>query len=140
MKLSDTGIKLLVQREGSRRRAYPDVRGIPTIGVGHTGPEVHLGLEWTQEQVDNAFRNDVQWAEDTVNETIHRPMTQNQFDAMVSLTYNIGKHGFENSTVARRFNAGDTHGAAEAFKLWNKPAVLASRRASEIQQFLKRGN
>ena len=135
MKLSQKGIEALAQREGRRNRAYQDTRGIWTIGVGHTGPEVREGLEWTDEQVDSALANDVGWAEAAVNKHVTVPITQNQFDALVSFTFNIGAEGFATSTAVRVLNSG-VNQAANALLLWEHPAELKTRRESERAQFL----
>jgi lysozyme len=135
MKLSEAGIKALVAREGEELRAYHDARGVPTIGVGHTGPEVHLGLVWTQEQVNSTFLKDVAWAEDEVNRMVTVPMTQNQFDALVSFTFNVGKSGFDHSSALHDFNSGIVMVANDLLK-WELPPSLKARRESERKQFL----
>ena len=138
MKISAAGIKAIEQREGTRLKAYPDDRGIPTIGTGHTGPEVHLGLVWTQEQSDAALAKDLAWAEAAVNDSVKVQITQNEFDALVSLAYNIGAAGIKGSSVVRQLNAGNVQIAADDFMMWDKPAELVSRRISEQKQFLSR--
>jgi lysozyme len=67
MKTSKQGLDLLTEREGVRYKAYLDSKGIPTIGVGHTGPEVRLGLVWTPDEVRIALEKDVKLCEDTLN-------------------------------------------------------------------------
>jgi hypothetical protein len=64
------------------------------------------------------------------------PLTQGQFDALVSLCFNIGGSGFRKSTVVRRLNEGNYRGAADAFLMWNKPPEIMGRRRSEYKQFL----
>ncbi len=135
MKISQAGIDAIVQREGSRTEAYPDSRGIWTIGVGHTGPEVHRGLVWTPAQVDAALSSDLGWAETEVNRMVTVPLTQNQFDALVSFTFNIGKSGFDHSSALRDFNFGVMK-AANDLLMWEQPPVLKCRRESERLQFL----
>lgn len=129
-----------MQREGCVLTAYPDVLGILTIGTGHTGmmspPPVISGMTITQEQADAFLQGDLESVETAINEHIVKPMTQNQFDAMASLAFNIGVNGFIGSTVARDFNLGLTGDAANAFLLWDRPAVLLARRQSEKEQFL----
>lgn len=140
MQISDAGLKALMAREGVRLKAYQDVRGIWTIGVGHTSaaghPSVFQGLTITQAEAESIFAADVRKYAAGVTEAIKWPATQCQYDAMVSLCYNIGVGGFTGSTVVHKFNLGNIQGAADAFRMWEKPSVLASRRESERKQFL----
>ncbi|TCB80102.1 hypothetical protein E0H89_00230 [Acinetobacter sp. ANC 3781] len=64
--------------------------------------------------------HDLKRFEKTVNDLVKVPLTQNQFDSLVSLTYNIGTATFEKSTLLKKLNAGDYQGAAEQFTVWNK--------------------
>jgi lysozyme len=146
MTVSPAGRALIVRNEGLRLKAYQDVVGVWTIGYGDTGSDVWPGLTISREEADR--RLDERLANDfglNVNEEIgDRPTTQAQFDAMVSLAYNIGnggaKHqhgtrGFDGSTVLREHIAGHYGAAADGFLLWNKAAghVLAplTRRRKE---------
>lgn len=135
MKLSKAGADKLILREGKKNKAYLDTKGIPTIGVGHTGPEVYLGLVWTDEQVLKAFEKDVLWAEEAVN-TVTTPLKQHQFDALVSFVFNIGATAWHKSTIKRLLNAGDIVGAAKQFDRWVIPKEITKRRMSEKDQFL----
>jgi lysozyme len=99
MKTSDSGRKRLAVREGRRNKAYLDSKGIPTIGVGHTGPNVYIGLAWTDQQIEDALRDDLKIAEDCINKYVTVPLTQNQFDALVSFVFNIGTKAFRGSSV-----------------------------------------
>ena len=135
MKTSIEGLEKLKKREGSRQRAYLDTKGIPTIGVGHTGPEVYIGLVWTDQQVDDAFADDIEWAEDAVNGYVKVALTQNQFDALVSFVFNIGETAFRRSTLLRVLNTGDYEEAAKCFDMWHKPKEIIGRRDSEREQF-----
>lgn len=137
MKTSSTGLAALTTREGRRNIAYQDIRGIWTIGVGHTGPEVHSGLVWTDAQIEAVLALDVGWAEAEVNKYVIVPLTQNQFDALVSFTFNIGRTGFDHSSALRDFNYGVTK-AANDLLMWEQPPVLKGRRESERAQFLAR--
>jgi lysozyme len=140
MKLSEQGRKLLMEREGCRLHAYKDSVGVWTIGVGHTSgagpPPVHQGLKITQEQAEHIFMDDVDEFEREVNELIEHPAEQYQYDAFVSLAFNIGGGAFASSTTLQRFNMGNITGAAEAILWWNKPPEIKSRRRGEHQQFL----
>lgn len=135
MKLSQAGEEALVKREGFSLVAYKDTKGIVTIGVGHTGTDVHMGDIWTHERVEEVFDADVQWAVDTVN-TIVMPLNQNMFDALVSFTFNVGKYAFLLSTMRRLLDLGFYADAANEFDKWNKPPEIITRRASEKAQFL----
>lgn len=135
MQISQSGLDAITQREGSKLSAYRDSRGIATIGVGHTGPEVHMGLTWTQDEVLRALANDVKWAVNAVNNYVTVPLTQNQFDALVSFTFNIGASGFDHSSALRDFNYGVMK-AANDLLMWEDPPVLKARREGERRQFL----
>lgn len=144
MRLSAAGRAFIENEEGLRLEAYPDsdpedTDRLPvwTIGYGHTGKDVHDGLIWTREQADDAFFTDSRWVERVINQYCRIPPTQNEFDAMFSLTYNIGSAGFHGSTVLRLYNANDLQGAADAFLLWRRPARLLPRRMRERALFLK---
>lgn len=124
--LGERGAKLMHAFEGCKLNAYPDpgsADGNPwTIGWGSTGPGIHKGVTWTQEQADARFVQDIsEKYGKAVNEMLgDTPTTQNQFDALVSLCYNIGIRALRNSTVMRKHKAGDHLGAARAFLMWNK--------------------
>ena len=134
MKTSLAGLKQLEDREGKRNKAYPDSKGVVTIGVGHTGPHVYMGLAWTDQQIDDAFAADLVWAEKAVNK-VKVPLTQNQFDALVSFVFNIGDTAFLRSTLLRMLNKGDYEGAIKQFDRWHIPPEIIGRRNSEKEQF-----
>lgn len=139
--VSPAGIALIRRFEGLRLEAYRDAAGIWTVGYGHTGPDVHEGMVITPAEAERLLAVDLQRFEAAVERSVVRPATQGQFDAMVSLCYNIGPNAFQQSTVLRRFNAGNDHGAAEAFILWVRARGtilegLVRRRAAEIVRFL----
>ena len=135
MKTSDNGLNALKGREGARNIAYQDVKGIWTIGVGHTGPEVVEGLQWTDEQILAQLAIDVGVAENAVNEATNVELTQNEFDALVSFTFNVGGHAFAQSTMCKLINHGDFDGATTQFPRWNIPQEIIGRRLSEQAQF-----
>ena len=131
--------------EGLSLKAYPDpgTGGAPwTIGYGHTGPEVHPGMVITQDQAEAYLMADVQKAADFVNKNVKSNITQPQFDALVDFAFNCGCGNLANSTLLKKINAGDMHGAAEEFPTWNKAAGhvmagLVKRREAEVEMFLK---
>lgn len=144
MKISRSGIDLITRWEGCKLTAYLDGGGVWTIGYGHTSaagaPEVKRGLKITFQDAKDIFVRDIVKYETAVDKAINRPMTQGQFDAMVSLCYNIGPGAFAGSTLVRKFNAGDVAGAKRAFGSWIKDngkvvKGLQNRRADEQNHF-----
>ena len=107
-------------------QTYTDVRGVLTIGYGHTGPEVALGQTWTQQQALQELETDVMWASDAVKKMVTVPLNQNQFDALTTFVYNIGAHAFENSTLLHLLNNGDYDGACNQFGKWIHAGALIS--------------
>lgn len=145
LKTSAAGINSLKRRESCRTKAYLDSRPkIPvwTIGWGHTGPEVVEGLIWTQAQCDAALVKDLARFEAAVGKLVKLQLSQAQFDALVSLVYNIGdgQEGFAGSSMLRMLNAGLYRGAALQFCRWCHTEGVYSealnlRRADEALQF-----
>ncbi|EXI11606.1 phage lysozyme family protein, partial [Acinetobacter sp. 723929] len=113
---SDVGVELISGFEDTRFKAYDDGVGIWTIGTGTTvypnGVKVKQGDTCTPEQAKAYFKHDLAKFEKTVNESVTVPLNQNQFDALVSLTYNIGAGALKNSTLLKLLNKGDYKGAA----------------------------
>ena len=135
MKISKEGLNKLILREGKRNKAYKDTKGIWTIGVGHTGPEVHEGLLWSDEKVMEALDKDLAWAEAAVNDAVVVPLAQHQFDALVSFVFNVGVRAFLNSTLLKKLNIGNYFGAGKEFDRWHIPREIIGRRNSERDQF-----
>jgi lysozyme len=152
MKTSEHGVAVMHHFEDCKLSAYPDPgskNGEPwTIGWGHTGPEVKPGLVWTQSQADAAFLEDLRRFERDVASLVKVPLTQGQFDALVSFAYNVGSdidadtiaEGLGDSTLLCKLNAGDYEGAAQEFNKWNKNdgkvmRGLVRRRAAEEALF-----
>lgn len=140
--MSNEGLLVLRHFEGLRLKAYRDPVGVWTIGYGHTGPDVYEGLVWSQAQADKALRErlDREFVPGVLA-VIKRSMRQHELDAMVDLAYNIGVSAFQGSTLVRKFNAGDTAGAADEFLRWNRAGGkvllgLRRRRAAERALFL----
>lgn len=137
MRLSSNGRALIQSFEGLSLTAYPDAGGY-SIGYGHFGATP--GQTITREEAERLFAQDLIKYEAAVSlTTLHA--TQNQFDAMVSLAYNVGTAGFSGSTVARLHNMGDFSGAADAFRMWNKSRgsvnqTLVARREKERGVYL----
>ena len=143
MKLSQRGIDLIKQFEGYSSKAYPDpaTGGAPwTIGYGTTNG-VRPGMIITAEQAEKMLRDDVAKFESGVSSLITAPTTQGQFDAMVSLAYNIGLGNFGKSTLLKKHNARCYTCAADQFRVWNRANGkvmngLTKRRAAERQVYM----
>lgn len=145
LRASDKGLALIHSFEQCRLEAYPDPGsrdGNPwTIGWGSTGPGIQRGTVWTQQQADERFKADIAGREKKLNEILAgTSTTQAQFDALLSLGYNIGMDALAGSTVMRRHKAGDYEGAATAFGMWNKNdgkvmRGLVRRRTAEAEMY-----
>ncbi|ETR94470.1 lysozyme [Acinetobacter lactucae] len=144
---SDVGVHLITSFEDTRLNAYDDGVGVWTIGTGTTiypnGVKVKKGDTCTLDQAKAYFKHDLAKFEKTVNESVTVPLSQNQFDALVSLTYNIGSGAFKNSTLLKKLNAKDYSGAADQFLAWKKAGGkvlpgLVRRREAERALFLKK--
>lgn len=139
--LGTAGEALIKGFEQLRLTGYPDQGGIPTAGWGHTGPDVAIGTTYSQAQADAWFAADTHSAVAIVDIKAPQGTTQNQFDALVSFTFNTGEGAFLHSTLLQRLLAGDLQGAADQFPLWNHvggvvSAGLTRRRAAERALFL----
>ena len=146
MHVSPSGIDLICNFEGLRLKAYDDGVGVWTIGFGTTkypnGIRVKKGDTCTLDQAKAYMQNDLKSFEQTVNNTVKVPVSQNQFDALVSLAYNIGSTAFKNSTLVKRLNEGNYKAAANQFDVWvnaggKRMQGLVNRRAAERTLFLK---
>lgn len=140
MNLGADGKALIESFEELRLAAYLDQRGIPTIGYGHTAG-VKMGDTCTQDQADAWLAEDAQAAANGVEKSLQVFCTQNQFDALVSFTFNVGVGAEAHSTLAKLMNAGDIQGAADQFLVWDHVngvpnAGLLRRRQAERTLFL----
>lgn len=130
------GLCLIRRFENLSLKAYLDSNGHITIGWGHLLPHGSaLDIEWTGQQSEDAFENDVKWAEDYIN-ALHIELTQPQFDALTSLVFNIGTGHFAVSTVKEKILCGSMDAAADAFLLWNDHGNAKERRALERAIFI----
>lgn len=117
MSLSADGLRFIADHEGLRTNRYNDVAGRATIGYGHLIRSGEIYTNITQETAERLLRQDVSTAENAVRINVHTNLTQPQFDALVSFTFNLGQGNLRNSTLLRRINAGDTN-AQEEFGRW----------------------
>lgn len=152
MNISSNGLNLIKSFEGFRSRAYDDlqpnvtitkasqVKGVLTIGYGTT-KNVKVGQVITESEAVELLKEDVSSFVKGVNSCVTVPLNQNQFDALVSFSYNVGLGNLKSSTLLKKLNNKDYAGAAEQFLLWNKSAGkvlqgLVNRRKKEKELFL----
>ncbi|HFO6253665.1 TPA: lysozyme [Escherichia coli] len=164
MKTSANGRKFIKAEEGIRYTLYDDAtgrpikravnaRGNPTIGVGHLVSRKDTrydGVTLSQGEVDALLEEDLKEAERAINNNVHVPLTQNQFDALVSLVFNVGPGtkggksgiitltGGQPSTLLTLLNRHDYDGAAEQIMAWKYAAgkpILRARRMKERELF-----
>ena len=104
MKISQKGIDLITQFEGCKLQTYLCPAGVLTIGYGHTGKDVHPGMEITHEEAENILFSDLVKYEKAIDQFVFRDLTQCQFDALVSFVFNIGVTAFVKSTLLKCVN------------------------------------
>ena len=145
MQTSDKGIALIKQFEGCKLTAYQDSVGVWTIGYGWTKPvdgkPIRAGMTIKQETAERLLKTGLVSYENDVSRLVKVDLTQGQFDALVSFTYNLGARPLSTSTLLRKLNAGDYAGAADEFLRWNKAGGkvlngLTRRREAERALFL----
>lgn len=147
MTTSQAGIDLIKNYEHFESTAYlAEAGGIYTIGYGHRDPSVTPGMVITEAQAEEFLRQDLRDAEAIVNANTNVPLTQNQFDALVSLTFNAGVIN-PNDSVWREINAGNFDQAMIEFGSWRSAdlgdglgkiprAGLIARRNDEVELFM----
>jgi GH24 family phage-related lysozyme (muramidase) len=145
MQTSDKGIALIKEFEGCKLTAYQDSVGVWTIGYGWTQPidgkPIRAGMTINQETAERLLKTGLVSYESDVSRLVKVGLTQGQFDALVSFTYNLGARSLSTSTLLRKLNAGDYAGAADEFLRWNKAGGkvlngLTRRREAERDLFL----
>lgn len=141
MKISDEGIALIKHFEGVKLKAYKCPADVPTIGYGSTGPHVKMGMVITLPEAEELLRDDLSRFEDAVTKACRSGTKQCQFDAMVSLAFNVGAKAFTNSTLLKMHNLNKIEAAALQFARWNKAggkvlAGLTKRRKAESELYL----
>ncbi|WP_253381141.1 lysozyme [unidentified bacterial endosymbiont] len=139
----DKGVQLICQFEGLKLERYRDAVGLWTIGYGHLilTKEMEKLIKITTGEAKNLLRKDLRRTEQGVEKMVGVTVTQNQFDALVSLAFNVGTGNLKKSTLLKKLNAGDIQGAALQFKSWNKAGGkilpgLTRRREAEMKLFL----
>lgn len=144
--ISQVGLNLIKEFEGLRLKAYDDGVGVWTIGYGTikypNGIRVKKGDVCTEAQATEYMKNDLSTFINAINKLVKVNLTQNQFDALVSFTYNLGETNFSNSTLLKKINNNDFIGASKEFAKWNKAGGkvmngLTRRREAERLLFVK---
>jgi len=141
MKTSNKGIDIIKEFEGTVLKVYKDAVGLATIGVGHLIKAGEVFTTITQQQAEDLLRKDLVQFENGINQLVTVPLTQNQFDALVSFTFNLGVGSLKSSTLLKKLNAKDYAGASAEFLRWDKAggntlAGLTKRRLAEKALFL----
>ena len=145
MELSDNGIALIVSFEGLALVPYNDSRNFATIGIGHLlhkSPVTTSDACISQQEAYALFRQDADWAVRCINLLVKVPLTQNQFDALVSWEFNLGEGTLEHSMVLELLNQGNYKEASQHMLLYNEAGGhvlpgLVRRRGAEVALFLK---
>lgn len=149
--ISRNGLKLIQEYEDFRAKAYLDIKGVPTIGFGTTyyqdGTKVQLGDICTRSQAEAWFMNDCKALDAFLDRNVtQKKLTQNQFDALASFIYSVGRSAFIGSTMYRLIKLGKMKEAADEFLRWDKVTIngkkvssqgLLNRRKKERALFLK---
>ena len=142
MKTSDRGVALIKSFEGLRLRAYQDQGGVWTVGWGHTRTAKD-GLVVTRQQAERLLKADIELTERGVDAALRGTvLTQLQYDAIVSMVFNIGVSAFAKSKVLKLLKAGDYREAAAQMLAWHyvkkvPNAGLMRRRQAERELFLE---
>lgn len=135
MKISDQGLRLLVEREGCVLKPYRDSVGVWTDGVGNTVGVIPNGPPITQEKADADLRRNLDRFEKAINDSVTVGLEQYQFDALVSFAFNVGEGAFKSSTLLKKINLYRFEEAAVQFDRWHIPPEITTRRNGEREQF-----
>lgn len=143
---SPAAYTLIKRFEGLRLRSYVDMAGKWTIGYGHTGEDVGPSMIIGLSDAQRMLADDVEFLEHALTRMIVHHIEQWEFDACISLAYNIGTEAFKRSTLLKFLNFGESKKAAEEFLKWCKTTLpdgrkitvpgLTARRVAERQYFL----
>lgn len=140
MKTSSAGIALIKKFEGLSLIPYFCPGRVLTIGYGHT-KTTKPGMKINAKRAEELLIDDLKYFELAINELVHSPITQNQYDALVCFAFNIGVGNFKRSTLLKKINQKKYFEAADQFLVWNKIGEkeslgLSNRRAAERNLFL----
>ena len=136
------GAAFIIGYEGTENKVYFDAVGIATVCTGHTSTVTakDVGRVYSDSVCAELLRSDLGTSERAVKRLVKVPVTQSQYDALVSFVFNVGEGNFAKSTLLRRFNSGQCMAAAQEFKRWiyaggKKLRGLVKRRAAESEMF-----
>jgi len=132
MQVDQAFMKMLQREEGFKLKVYPDTNNVPTIGIGHKllkserssgkiridGVAVRYADGLSSEQVYQLCRQDVKLAVDCLNSSVAVPLSQTQFNILVSFTFNVGTVAFNNSTLLKKLNVGRYEDVPAQLKRW----------------------
>lgn len=142
LKLSSLGLRHIANWEGFRSKSYKCPANVWTIGFGHTGKAAAPGNSITRQEAERLLARDVSRFEDAVKAAVNVPLTQHQFDALVSFTFNVGTGALQRSTLLRKLNQGRYDAVPGQLLRWvygggRKLPGLRNRRISEIELWRK---
>ena len=119
MRISNEGLALIKKFEGCELTAYKCAAGVWTIGYGHI-KDVYEGQKITQSEAESMLHHEMEEYENYINDLVTAPLSQNQFDALVSWVFNLGAGNLRASTLLKVVNEGDMDGVPTQIKRWNK--------------------
>ena len=139
MKISKEGIALIKKFEGCKLESYLCAANVPTIGYGST-KGIEMGMTISQERAEELLLEDLEVYEDAVEKSVTVPLSQHQFDALVSWTFNLGGANLNASTMLKVLNRGAYEDVPYQMKRWNKAGGkvlegLVRRREAEALLF-----
>lgn len=111
---------LVPDLEGVRYEPYRDVAGVLTVCYGHTGADIVIGRRYTSGECKAMLDKDLVPFARSVERSVKIPASEYQKASLISFSYNVGVKAFESSTLLRKLNAGDSKGACDEMRRWNK--------------------
>lgn len=125
--IPDAALVLIKHFEGCRLEAYRDIVGVWTIGYGHTGADVVPNMQITQDVAEELLFRDLGKFANAVLKLTKVRLTDNQFSALLSFTFNLGAGAYQRSTLRQCINRGDYGDVFAQFQRWNKAGGMVSR-------------
>lgn len=144
MKTNNKGLDLIKSAEGLKLTGYLCPAKVPTVGYGHTGSEVHVGMKISLEQAEKLLVEDIEKRERQIDNTLKVILNQNQYSAVVSFVYNLGIGNLKTSTLLKLINGNpDDPNITAEFKKWNKAGGkvlpgLTKRREAEAKLYFSK--